>query len=79
MHGHALSLIVPDASTFVDVPESPLERDVFSVYRRSEARRWREAKAALAPLGCAVVRATGEDRPGILIVQAQRATRRRAA
>jgi uncharacterized protein (DUF58 family) len=79
MHGHAVAFVVPDATTFADAPEDALEADVFRVYARAERRHYREARAALAPLGVPVVRATAEDTPGIVVVRAQRATRRRAA
>ncbi len=78
LHGHALSFVVPDATTFVPAPSDPLERDVFMVYARSEQRRIEEARALLAPLGVPMVRATGDDRPGRVLVRAQSAMRRAA-
>lgn len=79
MHGHALAFIVPDASTFARAPVSEVEGDVFSVYARTERRHYEEALRAMTPLGVPVVRATADDRPGLVVERAQRATRRRAA
>lgn len=78
LHGHAVSFVVPDATTFVAMPDDPVERDVFLVYARAERRRIEEARALLAPLGVPVVRATAEDRPGLVLVRAQTARRRAA-
>ena len=78
MHGHAVSFVVPDATTFAEAPTDPLEADVFRVYAHTEARHYREARATFAPLGIPVVRATAADTPGLVIVRAQRATRRAA-
>jgi uncharacterized protein (DUF58 family) len=78
MHGHAVSFVVPDATTFADVPTEPLETDVYRVYAHTEARHYREAHAAFAPLGVPVLSATAADTPGLVIVRAQRATRRAA-
>lgn len=77
--GHAVAFVVPDATTFVDRPQDPVGADVFRVYARSERRRFREARLALAPLGVPVLRATAEDNPSVVVLRAQRATRRRAA
>ena len=79
MHRHSLAFVVPDATTFAREPASEIEKDVFGVYARSERRHYAEAKKALAPYGVPVVRATAKDSPGLVIVQAQHATRRRAA
>lgn len=78
LHGHAVSFVAPDATTFVATPEDPLERDVFLVYARSERRRIEEMRALLAPLGVPVLRATAEDRPGLVLARAQAAMRRAA-
>ncbi|MFK7992315.1 MAG: DUF58 domain-containing protein [Sandaracinaceae bacterium] len=78
MHRHALGFLVPDATTFADQPESPLSRDVFGVYARSERRHFEDLRLAMTPLGISVLRARAEDRPGVLVVQAQRRTRRAA-
>ena len=79
MHGHALAFIVPDATTFAREPVGDVERDVFQVYARTERRHYEEARRAMALLGVPVVRATAEDKPGLVVQRAQRATRRRAA
>lgn len=79
MHRHTVAYVVPDATTFADAPEGELERDVFSVYARTERRHYEEARKVLAPYGVPVVRATADDNPALVLVQAQRATRRRAA
>ncbi len=78
-HGHALAFVVPDATTFADEPADGLERDVFAVYARTERRHYQQALERLAPLGVPVLRATAADSPGLVVVNAQRATRRRAA
>ncbi len=77
LHGHAVAFVVPDGTTFVDPPADPIGRDVYSVYARAEQRRVEDARALLAPLGVPVVRATAEDRPGLVLVRAQ--SHRRAA
>lgn len=79
MHGHAVAFVVPDATTFTEEPEGPLAKDVFRVYARTEHRHYAEARAAMTPLGVPVLRATASDKPGIAVVRAQAATRRRAA
>lgn len=78
LHGHAVSFVVPDATTFVATPDDALERDVFMVYARSERRRVEDMRALLAPLGVPVLRATADDRPGLVLVRAQAAMRRAA-
>jgi len=78
-HGHALAFVVPDATTFAEPPSSQVEEDVFGVYARTERRHCEEARKTFAPLGVPVVRATADDSPGLVVVTAQRATRRRAA
>ncbi|MBX3271860.1 MAG: DUF58 domain-containing protein [Sandaracinaceae bacterium] len=79
MHRHQLAFVVPDATTFADPPEGALERTVFGVYARTERRHFHDARAALVPLGVPVIRATGEDSPGLVLARAHRAGRRRAA
>ncbi|HEY8427651.1 MAG TPA: hypothetical protein VIL20_04725, partial [Sandaracinaceae bacterium] len=77
-HGHGVSIVAPDGATFADEPVDPLERDVFRVYARAERRRIEDARALLAPFGVPVLRATADDRPGLVLVRAQTATRRAA-
>jgi len=79
MHGHALAFVVPDATTFAAAPETPLERDVHRVYARTERRHYDTAKRALVAFGVPVLSATADDNPALIVVSAQRATRRRAA
>lgn len=71
LHGHAVALVVPDATTYVEQPADRTQRDVFMVYARAEQRRIEEARNMLAPLGVPVVRATAEDKPGLVLVRAQ--------
>lgn len=79
MHGHALSFVVPDATTFMDPPEDGVARAIFAVYARTEERHFLQAKRRLAALGVPVLRATAADNPGLVALRAHRATRRRAA
>ncbi len=78
LHGHAVSLVVPDGTTYVPAPEDPVERSVYDVYARSERRRIEDARALLAPLAVPVLRATADDKPGLVLVRAQSAMRRAA-
>jgi hypothetical protein len=78
LHGHAVSFVVPDGTTFAREPRSEIERDVFTVYARAEHRRVEEARAMLLPLGVPVLRATGADRPGLVLARAGTAMRRAA-
>lgn len=78
LHGHAVSFVVPDGTTFAREPQSEIERDVFTVYARAEHRRVEEARAMLLPLGVPVLRATGADRPGLVLARAGTAMRRAA-
>lgn len=78
LHGHAVSFVVPDGTTFVREPEGGVDRDVFMVYARAERRRIDEARAKLAPLGVPLLRATGADRPGLVLARAGGAMRRAA-
>lgn len=78
LHGHGVSFVVPDGTTYVPVPEDPIERDVYTVYARSEQRRIEDARSLLAPLGVPVLRATADDKPGLVLVRAQSAMRRAA-
>src|SRR5690606_12761595 len=79
LHGHALAFIVPDATTFAPAPTSELEREVFRVYQRTERRHFEELLAVMTKLGVPVLSARADDRPGVVVVRAQRATKRRAA
>jgi hypothetical protein len=78
LHGHAVSFVVPDGTTYMAEPSRPIDRDVYRVYARAEQRRIEEARVMFAPLGVPVVRATAEDKPGIVLVKAQARTRRAA-
>lgn len=78
-HGHGLSFVVPDATTFTDPPDVGVASDVFEVYARGERRRFREAKERFTRLGVAVLRATADDNPAIVIARAEHAMRRRRA
>lgn len=78
VRGHAVSFVVPDGTTFAPAPTTPLERDVFLVYARAEQRRMDEARALLAPLGVPLLRATAQDRPGLVLARAGGAMRRAA-
>lgn len=78
LHGHAVAFVVPDGTTFAREPRSQVERDVFMVYARAEQRRIEEARASLVPLGVPLLRATGADRPGLVVARAGNATRRAA-
>lgn len=78
LRGHALSFVVPDATTFAPEPRNDLERDLFTVYARSEQRRIQEARASLIPLGVPVLRVTGSDRPGVILARASSKVRRAA-
>lgn len=77
-HGHAVSVVVPDGSTFVHLPVGRLQKDLFRVYVRNERRRFEEARRRLAPLGVHVLRATAQDKPGLLVARAQLRSRRAA-
>lgn len=77
LHGHFVSLVIPDGTTYVPVPEDPVERDVYRVYARVERRRIEDARALLAPLGVPVLRATADDKPGVVLARAH-STRRAA-
>ena len=78
LHGHALALIVPDATSFAPTPATELARDVFQVYARGERRRLEEARALLTPLGVSVVAARADDKPGLVMARALGASRRAA-
>lgn len=78
LHGHTVSFVVPDGTTFAPAPKTPLERDVFMVYARAEQRRMDEARALLVPLGVPLLRATAHDRPGLVLARAGGAMRRAA-
>jgi uncharacterized protein (DUF58 family) len=78
LHGHSVSLVVPDATTFVSVPADPLERDVYSVYARAERRRFEEARSSFGPIGVPVLRASADDNPALVLMRARSGTRRAA-
>jgi hypothetical protein len=76
-HHHALTLVVPDARTFVAPPAAGLRRDLYTVLGRQEARRLAEARSLLGPLGVTVLAARRSDPPGLLLATPH--ARRRAA
>jgi uncharacterized protein (DUF58 family) len=78
LHGHGVCFVVPDGTTYLAEPADRTQREVYRIYARAERRRIDDARAAMAPLGVPVVRATAEDKPGIVLVQAQARTRRAA-
>ncbi len=78
LHGHSVSMVVPDGTTFVTPPDEGVGRDVYTAYARAEQRRFEEARALFTPAGVPVVRATAEDRPGLVLLRAQSARRRAA-
>lgn len=71
LHGHDVSFVVHDGTSFAKPPVSGLERDLFAVYARGERRREREMRALLAPLGVAIASATRDDAPAMLLWKAR--------
>lgn len=71
LHGHEVSVVVHDGTSFAKAPETQLEKDLFSVYARGEKRRESEMRVLLGPLGVPLARATKDDAPAMLLWKAR--------
>ncbi|MFW5924907.1 MAG: DUF58 domain-containing protein [Myxococcota bacterium] len=66
-HGHHLTFVVPDSVGRAPAPSTPLERDLFRIYARAEARRTREASRSLRTAGVPVILANRQDQAGLAL------------
>lgn len=74
-HRHALSFVVPDATTFAPEPTTALEQNLFRVYARNEHRRVQDARELLGRTGVPVLVATRSETPALVVARAERLRR----
>ena len=79
IHGHRVTFVVPDATTFAPRPSTPAERLVFDVYARGERRRAADMRTVLGPLGVRVLVIDASDAPALALAPLERGGRSRAA
>jgi uncharacterized protein (DUF58 family) len=78
MHGHTLTLFVPDAPSFAPPPVSAVEKTVFDVYARGEKRRTADVRTLLVPLGVRVHVMRASDSAATALAPLERGARRAA-
>jgi uncharacterized protein (DUF58 family) len=74
-HGHELSFVIPEATSFAPSPSSALEKTLHSVYGHGERRRLREARTLLGRLGVPVLSASRTGSAGLVLERARRSRR----
>jgi uncharacterized protein (DUF58 family) len=71
-HGHAVSFVLPEATSFASSPDSRLAESLHAVYSRSETRRLREARQLLGRIGIPAVVATRREPAGVAVERADK-------